>query len=226
MTRTNICRLPGVAATVKGRPYDSSRRREAARLRRRRILETARDLFLTAGYPATTVAAIAAHADVSEDLIFRLYGSKRGVLKEVMDIAIGGDDENISLLEREGPLAVRAATDQHEQVRLFAAGMTAQLDRVQPLNDLLRSAAAVEPEIATLRDDLHKRQRRFAMNMVASWIAANGPLRDRMDTEDAGAIIWALASPEVHRALTVDCGWSSERFRDWLRHMLAAAVLP
>lgn len=212
--------------SVKRRPYDASRRRETARLRRLHILQTARGLFLASGYPATTVAEIAANARVSEDLVFRLFGSKRGVLKEVMDIAIGGDDEDIALLEREDPQAVRAATDQHEQVRLFAAGMTAQLDRVRPLNDLMRSAAAVEPEIAALQDDLHKRQRRLAMNTVASWIAANGPLRDRMSDEDAGAIIWTLASPEVHRALTQDCGWPGERFRTWLQQMLSAAVLP
>jgi hypothetical protein len=104
--------------------------------------------------------------------------------------------------------------------------MTAQLDRVRPLNDLLRSAAAVEPEIATLRDDLHLRQRRFAMNTVASWIAANGPLRDGMSSDDAGAVIWTLAGPDVHRALTQDCGWSSQRFQQWLDHLLTAALLP
>ena len=214
-----------MAESVKRRPYDASKRREAARLRRLRILEAARDLFLNSGYHAATVAEIAVNAHVSEDLVFRLFASKRGVLKEVMDITIGGDDEDVALLAREDPQAVRAATDQREQVRLFAAGMTAQLDRVRPLNDLMRSAAAVEPEIATLQEDLHKRQRRFAMNTVASWIAANGPLRDGMSETDAGAIIWTLASPEVHRALTQDCGWSSEQFRDWLRHMLTAALL-
>jgi hypothetical protein len=97
---------------------------------------------------------------------------------------------------------------------------------VQPLNDLVRTAAVVEPEIATLRDDLHQRQRRTGMNMVASWIAANGPLRDHMSVDDAGAILWTLASPEVHRALRLDCGWSSKRFREWLQRMLTAALLP
>jgi hypothetical protein len=104
--------------------------------------------------------------------------------------------------------------------------MTAQLDRLQPLNDLMRAAAVVEPEIATLWADLHQVQRRTGMNVVASWIAANGPLRDHMSIDDAGAIIWTLASPEVHRALRLDCGWSGEQFRDWLQHMLTAAVLP
>jgi AcrR family transcriptional regulator len=215
-----------MAGTVKRRRYDASGRRETARLRRRHILETARDLFLAEGYPATTVAAIASNADVSEDLVFRLFGSKRGVLKEIMDVAIGGDDEDIRLLDRSDPQAVRTATDQGEQIRLFAAGMTAQLDRLRRLNDLIRSAAVVEPEIAKLQHDLHHRQRRTAMNTVASWIAANGPLRDQTTVEDAGAIIWTLASPEVHRALTVDCGWSPDQFERWLRRMLSSALIP
>lgn len=195
-------------------------------MRRRRILETAKELFLAQGYPSVTVGDLARTAHVSEDLVFRLFGSKRGVLKEVMDVVIGGDDEDVPLLEREAPQAVRTATDQHEQLRLFAAGMAAQLDRVQPMNDLMRSAAAVEPEVATLQEDLHQRQRRIGMNMVASWIAANGPLRDHVSVEEAGAVIWTLASPQVHRALTLDCGWSNARYRDWLQFMLTAALLP
>ena len=31
-----------------------------------------------------------------------------------------------------------------------------------------------------------------------------------MSEEEAGAIIWTLASPEVHRALTQDCGWAGD----------------
>jgi len=215
-----------VADSVKRRSYDSSRRREDARLRRRRIVQAAAALFLSDGYPHTTIAAIAHRAQVSEDLIFTLFTSKRGVLKEVMDVAIGGDDEDVALLEREGPQAVRAATGQREQLRLFAAGMTSQLDRVRPLNDLIRSAAAVEPEIAALQDDLHLRQRRFAMSTVATWVAANGPLRNDMSIDTAGSIIWALASPDVHRMLTVQCSWTSQQYQDWLRETLTAALLP
>lgn len=221
-----MTRVRDVESPVKRRSYDASGRREAARQRRRRILQAAQELFVAEGYPATTVASIAARSGVSEDLVFRLFGTKRGVLKEVMDVAIGGDDEQVPLLEREAPQRMRASTDQREQLELFSAGMTGQLDRLRALNDMMRSAAAVEPEIAALRDDLHLRQRRFAMRTVAEWIAANGPLRDGLSAEDAGAVIWTLASPEVHRMLTVDCGWSTAAYRDWLRHTLAAALLP
>ncbi len=215
-----------MAEGVKRRSYDSSGRREAARARRQRSLRAAGELFLANGYPRTTVAAIAQRAGVSEDLIFQLFTSKRGVLKEVMDVAIGGDDEEIPLLEREGPQAVRAATDQREQLRLFTAGITSQLDRVRPLNDLMRSAAAVEPEIAALQDDLHLRQRRHAMNMVATWLTENGPLRDEMTVETAGSILWTLASPDVHRMLTVQSSWTSQQYQEWLRETLTATLLP
>ena len=215
-----------MAEGVKRRSYDSTRRRAAAQQRRSRILQAAAELFLAEGYPRTTVAAIAQRADVSEDLVFLLFTNKRGVLKEVMDVAIGGDDEDIPLLEREGPRAVQAATDQREQLRLFAAGITSQLDRVRPFNDLVRSAAAVEPEITALQDDLHLRQRRFAMRMVATWLAANGPLRNEMSVEAAAAILWTLASPDVYRMLTVHWSWSREQYQDWLRETLVAALLP
>jgi len=215
-----------VSEGVKRRSYDSSRRREAARQRRRQILDAATALFLAEGYPRTTIAEIAQQAGVSEDLIFTLFGSKLGVLKEVMDVAIGGDDRDIPVLERAGPRALQTTSDQREQLRLFADGISNQLERLRPLNDLMRSAAAVEPEIAALNDDLELRQRRSAMRTVAGWIAANGPLRDGMPIETASSIIWTLAGPEVHRMLTARCSWSPEQYRDWLRTTLIATLLP
>jgi hypothetical protein len=83
----------------------------------------------------------------------------------------------------------------------------------------------VEHEIATLHTDLHLRQRRFAMRMVATWIAANGALRDSQSVDRAGDVIWALASPEVHRMLTVDGEWTSEQYQQWLERTLVATLL-
>lgn len=215
-----------MTGSVKRRAYDSSGRREAARLRRRRIVQAARTRFLTDGYAATTIAAVAEDAGVSQDLVFRLFANKRGLLKDVMDVAIGGDDDDMAMLDRPGPQAVRAATDQREQIRLFALGMTDQLARVHPLNEIIRSAAAVEPDVAALRDDLHLRQRKLAMNAVAEWLLANGPLCDGTSLEDATSIIWTLASPDTYRALTIDCGWTDTRFAQWLEQTLTATLLP
>jgi AcrR family transcriptional regulator len=215
-----------MAEPVKTRRYDASRRRAAAAERRRAILRAAADLFLADGYPQTTIAAIAARAGVSEDLIFTLFTNKRGVLKHVMDVGIGGDDQDIPLLERQGPQTMRHSSDQHEQLRLFAAGITAQLERVAPYNDLVRTAASVEPEIAALQDDLHLRQRRLAMTTIAGWIEANGPLQDGITREHAAAILWTLAGPDVYRMLTKQWGWTRENYQQWLARTLEASILP
>jgi hypothetical protein len=38
--------------------------------------------------------------------------------------------------------------------------------------------------------------------------------------------VWALTSAEVHRLLTVDRGWSGDRFEDWLNDALVRLLLP
>ncbi|HZG95669.1 MAG TPA: helix-turn-helix domain-containing protein, partial [Mycobacteriales bacterium] len=123
------------------------------------MLASARDLFLERGYPGTTIAGVARRAGVSADTVYSLFGSKPGLLKEVLDVVIGGDEEDVPVLERPGPQAVRAEKDQRRQLELFAAGITDQLERVRPMDDILRSAAAVDPAPAQLRSDLQLRQR-------------------------------------------------------------------
>lgn len=48
------------------------------------LLAAAQELFAERGPYATTTRQIAEHADVSEDLIFRYYGSKNGLLQEAV----------------------------------------------------------------------------------------------------------------------------------------------
>jgi AcrR family transcriptional regulator len=183
-------------------------------------------LFLEQGFPATTMAAVARRAGVSPDTVYSAFGAKGDLLKEVLDVVIGGDDEDVPLLEREGPQAVRAEPDPRRQLAMFAAGITEQLERVRPMDDILRSAAAVDAAAAALRADLQLRQRREAMRAVAGWIATRGPLRAGLSEDDAAAAIWTLTSPEVHLMLRDSWGWPRERYEQWLRDTLTASLLP
>lgn len=211
---------------VKRRTYHSPRRAEQARATRRRVIDSAVRLFLADGYAGTTIEAVAAEAQVAADTVFHLFASKRGLLQEAMDVVIGGDDDDVPLLERADPQAVRHETDQRRQIAMFTAGMSRQLDRVRPVDDMLRSAAAVDAQIAGLRDDLQLRQRRAAMTAVAEWIRARGGLRGDMSVIAAAAILWTLTSPEVHRMFRVDWDWPAARYEDWLRTTLESALLP
>ncbi len=213
-------------STPVNRVYRSPARAESARRTRRSILDAALRLFTEQGYARTTLTEIAAAAGVSVETIYKTFRNKRGLLQQLADITVGGDDEAVPMLERADPLALRDEPDQRRQLAMFAAGMAVQMERVRPFDDLLRSAAAVDPEVAVLRDDLQLRQRRAAMTMIATWVAARGPLRDGISVDEAAASIWTLTSPEVHHMMRVDWRRTPAQYEDWLRVTLEASLLP
>jgi hypothetical protein len=104
--------------------------------------------------------------------------------------------------------------------------MTEQLERVRPMDDVLRSAAAVDRVAADLRADMQLRQRREAMRAVVAWIAGHGPLREGMSQEAAAAVVWTLTSSEVHLMLREVWGWPPEQYTSWLCDTLTASLLP
>ena len=53
-------------------------------VKKQRILEIATERFSEEGYAAVSTASIARHAQVSEGLIFRHFGSKRGLLDAIL----------------------------------------------------------------------------------------------------------------------------------------------
>jgi len=222
----NTARLDPMDDTVKRRRYVSPLRADQARRTRDRVVAAAHELFLRDGYAATPVTAIAAQAGVAADTVYATFGTKRSVLKAVMDANVGGDGAPVKLLDREAPQRMRAETDQRRQVALLAAGISRQLERARPLDDVLRAAAGVEPEVAALREDQQLRQRREAMDTVARWIRARGPLRGGMPAKAAGAVLWTLTSSEVHHMLRESCGWSAPRYERWLRDTLLRTLLP
>ena len=215
---------PKEAGVKSTRSYTSPLRAAQAQETRRRVLAAARDLFVAQGYPATTIAAVARRAEVSPDTVYSTFGSKTALLKEVLDVVVAGDDEDVAVLDRADPQAMRAEPDQRIQLAMFAAGMTGQLERLRPMDDVLRSAATVDAAAAELRADLQLRQRRAAIATVVSWVAAHGPLR--LSEEEATAITWTLTSPEVHQMLRDTWEWPRERYEQWLRETLTSSLLP
>ena len=83
------------------RSYDSSGRRALAEINRTRILDVARDLFVSRGFAATSVTAIATAAGVSGPTVFAAFGSKVNLLKEAAETTIVGDARAIPMAERE-----------------------------------------------------------------------------------------------------------------------------
>ena len=214
-------------ANVKGqrRRYDSVLRQEQARQTRARILDAAQTLFSERGYANTTMEAIAGGARVATDTVYATFRNKQGVLHALLDVRVAGDELPIGVLDREGPQAVRVDRSQARQIARFTEDVTGILERARPVDDIMRGAAAVDPDIAALRTRMQE-GRYDNMRQLVSWLTANGPLRDGMSEEDAAAIAWAVASPEVHGLLRVGRGWTQERYREWLAATMTRTLLP
>jgi AcrR family transcriptional regulator len=213
------------AKTSTIRKYDSTRRQAQARQTRLQIAEAARVLFLTRGYAGTSIEAIAETAGVAPETIYAAFKNKRNVLSFLFDISIGGDDEDIRLLDRPDPQAVLRETDQQRQLSLFARDITRILQLAAPIFEILRIAGKTEPEIAELVQRL-LRERMANMSMVAKSVAANGPLREGLNRTRAAELIWTMTSPELYLLLHRDRGWTDEEYTQWLTDTLIRLLLP
>ena len=188
-------------ATKEKRPYRSPLRAQQAELTRRRILDAAEILFLTGGFGATTIAAIARQAQVAADTVYATFGSKRGVLKALMEVRIVGEDEPVQVLDRQGPAQVAAEPDQRRRVEMVASDIAAIHERARQIDDLMLSAAGNDPDIATLRVDVQQRQRLAGMRTALSVIKGSDGLRSDVDERQAVDVLWAIAGPDLHRLL-------------------------
>jgi|SRR6185503_9290737 len=212
-----------MAGDVKPRrPYRSERRREQAEQTRSRALEAAARLFQERGYEGTSIAAIAEEAGISPETVYAGFGTKRALLGELVERAVRGDDPK-PVPEQAGPRALAAATDQREQLRLFAADIARRLERAGPLVAVVAGAARSEPELADLLARLHDTRRRNLATLVDA-LAANGPLA--LPPAEALDTVWALTSPELHQLLVRVRGWKRGRYAEWLAETLAQLLLP
>lgn len=212
-----------MAEVKRARRYSSPVRDEQAARTRARILDAASHLFLERGYARTTMQDIADLAGVARDTIHAVFGSKARVLTALIDVRLVPDGSVANVTQRPDAQAVKRELDQRKQIELFADFITGISTQLRPVFEILRTASAVEPEMAAVFEEMN-RFRMDNMQTYARWIAARGPLR--VGTKRAGEIIWTLASPDVGRMLCDELGWSQAQHARWLADTLARSLLP
>lgn len=99
------------------------------------IIDSTIKLFSSKGYNATTTALIAKDAGVSEAIIFKHFGNKENLLKEIGALAIGNIIENISLI----PLIKNIESSRHYPLRDFIKSiMIERLDFFEKNAELIK----------------------------------------------------------------------------------------
>jgi AcrR family transcriptional regulator len=210
-----------MAEPVKTRTYNSPVRREQAARTRQQILESAADLFVRQGYGTTSVRQIAGAARVAPDTVYATFGSKARLLTALLDIRLAPGGQT-SILDRPEARAILEEPDPRRLLRLFARDYAAMSERVRPLSEVLRTAKAVEPEMATVREEVEAH--RFAyMHTIVQRLASRAKLHVSLNR--AAQIVWTLASPDVGRMLCDVQGWSTGQYADWLEDTLATTLL-
>jgi AcrR family transcriptional regulator len=206
---------------VKTRP---GRRERKALATRHRILDAAETLFLRDGYAATTMSAIAEAADVAAATVYAVFGTKRAILAELLNVRTVGDDEQTPLRDREDWRAMEREADPRRQITLLAGIATRIGDRIAALSEVMAAAAGSDPEIAALH---RQRQRaRYAdQRRVARSLSRRGALRAGLTEARAADILWALASTRTHHALAGERRWPAGEYERWLGQVLACALL-
>ncbi|MBB5869837.1 AcrR family transcriptional regulator [Allocatelliglobosispora scoriae] len=209
---------------VVKRQYDATRRQEQARLTRRAILSAAGKLFVDPGYAATPLTAVAAEAGVSVQTVYAIFGNKRQLLSDLVDVTIAGDDEAVALPDRAFVVEINALADPVAKLTRYAEHLAEIHARQADMMIALAGAATAEPDAAAIFQK-NADDRRRGMTMFAAELASTGRLRADHDVESAADVLWLAMDVINYDWLVRQRGWPVERYRRWYVETVAAALL-
>jgi AcrR family transcriptional regulator len=204
------------------RRYDSSRRRQQARETRQRVLAAAHELFVHRGYGNTTIADVAATAGVAVETIYAAFRNKPTLLHRAWDVAVGGDEQDVHVLDRPEMRAVLAEPDLPTRLARFATVNTVIMRRTARLRLAVQGAAGTDPAAAELLTEID-RARLEAMGVHARAAAATGQLA--VPEEECRDILFATTDGSLWNNLVERRDWSDERYAAWLGHLWSVLLV-
>ena len=219
-----------MSESVKGqsgartRGYDTSRRHEKARASRRAVVVAARELLEEQGYATTTIAQVATRAGVSPESIYKGFGTKAALVKEVFDVTIAGDDEPVAVADRPEAQGIRDEPDVKTKLRLYAEGAALRAGRSGRLQLALRNGASSDPAVDDLWQHLQA-ERLGGMTMLARHLAESGQIRPDIDVGEVRDVLWTCISVEVYDLLVLQRGWTLTAYADWMADTLISSIV-
>ncbi|PZG21156.1 TetR/AcrR family transcriptional regulator [Micromonospora craterilacus] len=200
-----------------------TKRSQRAADTRRRILDAAHDLFVANGYGATNLQEVADRAGVAIQTIYFVFGNKRKLLKELVDVTIAGDDEPIATMNRPWFRDAIAAETADALLRAHVRGTSEILHRAAAITDMVATAAASDAEIAQLWPN--GEQPRLQVHLAAAEALVTKPgARTDITAETAADILFALLSTALYLLFVRERGWTPERWEQWTYDTLRAQL--
>jgi AcrR family transcriptional regulator len=202
---------------VEKRGYASPARQRQADETRQRIAASARRLLEEIGYAGMTIPAVAKAAGVAVPTVYAIFGSKKGIITELLDMARFGDAYQALIAQ------VMKITDPLERLA-FAPRFARQIYESEiPVERLLRGAGMLTPELAAVEQE-RDCSRREAQAMLIDGLERAKLLRAGLDREAARDVLWAMTSRELYRMLVRERGWPAKRYEEWLTNAIRSEL--
>ncbi len=177
---------------------------------RQDVLDAAADLFATAGWSGTTVTALASRAGVAVETVYAGLGSKKQVLRGVLDGSVPVEAE---------PEGQAARTTREQRLRAAIAAVADAHERGAGVWRALLEAASGDGEVEGWRVALERRRRAGVAGTLEEVV---GTAPDPLVVD----VVWALLGPDVWLRLVVDAGWSREEYEDAMTEAVLRLVGP
>ncbi len=204
------------------KPALPGRRRLQSQQTRELIVASAGELFLENGYLSTSIEAIASRAGVAIQTIYNSVGNKPSLLSAVLDAAVAGQNAPATVPEFM-QLRVAQTADVPGVIDVLADWFAEGMPRSQSVFAIISQSAAVDPAVASLRDE-RAAARLAHYGLAAAAIRERGGLSNGMSDEEAAAAIFTLGHPDSYATLVTHLGWSLPRYRDWIHKALLSAL--
>ncbi|MFE9322520.1 TetR/AcrR family transcriptional regulator [Nocardia sp. NPDC052278] len=203
---------------VKGKQAQKSRET------RRRILTAAGELFTERGYGNTSLQDVADRAGVAVQTIYFTFRNKRNMLKELVDVTVAGDEESLATMDRPWFHQAMNTRTAGEHLQAHVEGVTTILGRVAPIIEVLHTAAAIEPELDTLRQQ-GLEQRYLVQETAARAMLGKPEAAANMTVDRAADILFGILSPELYLLFVRDRSWPVSQWRQWAHTTLSAQLV-
>jgi AcrR family transcriptional regulator len=193
------------------------RRRQALETRRQ-IIRAARRLFVTLGYVGTTVDAIAAEAGVAVPTVYKAFGTKAAIARELNDLI----DEEAGVAEYTERITLAT-----QPTELIGAAVALNLSLHEHCGDIIeatRSGAAVDATLAHVYAE-GTRRHDDGIRSVIDKLQAAGALRADLEPAQAVGLLSTLCSVEAFAELTRRHGWTLKNCETWTVEALCWLLL-
>jgi hypothetical protein len=141
------------------------------------------------------------------------FRNKPTLLHRAWDVAVGGDEQDVHLLQRPEMQAVQSETDLPARLHRFAAVNTTLMRRTARLRLAVQGAAGTDPAVATLFAEIDA-ARLESMAVHARHAHATGQLAVPVD--ECRDVLFATTDGSLWRTLVDGRGWPDDRYAAWL----------